>query len=209
VIQNFTQLSTKKVMQALELAVAELAGLRQNLLTPDDILLALLSQPGGEAYQILANLLSDPDEAGERIKAQLRQRCQTARPVQVSQVVVTQELVDLFRSACEEAKQLGDTYISTGALFVALFDPKTGPTADRLREAGINQGQARTALRKIRGGRTVNSEDAETEPDALSRYTRDLTELAQALAAFLLDDESRIVRFWTCRSTPSATRSRR
>ena len=178
-IQNFTQLSTKKVMQALELAVAELAGMRQNLLTPDYILLALLAQPDSEAHQILANLLSDPDEAAERIKAQVRQRCQAARPVQASQVVVTQELVELFRTAYEEAKQLGDAYISTGALFVALFDPKNGPAADTLRQTGINQEQARKALREIRGGRTVNGEDAESEPDALSRYTRDLTELAR------------------------------
>ena len=178
-IQNFTQLSTKKVMQTLELAVAELAGMRQNLLTPDYILLALLSQPDGEAPQILGNLLSDPGEAGERIKARVRQHCQSARPVQANQVVVTQELVELFRLAYEEATQLGDSYISTGALFIALFDPRTGPTAEILREAGINQDQARKALREIRGGRTVNSEDAETEPDALSRYTRDLTDLAR------------------------------
>ncbi len=178
-IQNFTQLSTKKVMQALELAVAELAGMRQNLLSPDYILLALLSQLDGEAVQILANLLSDPGEAGERIKARVRQHCLSAKPVQANQVVVTQELVELFRLAYEEATQLGDSYISTGALFIAMFDPRTGPTAEILREAGINQDQARKALREIRGGRSVNSEDAETEPDALSRYTRDLTELAR------------------------------
>jgi ATP-dependent Clp protease ATP-binding subunit ClpC len=152
VIQNFTQLSTKKVMQALELAVAELAGMRQNLLTPDYILLALLSQPDGEATQILANLLSDPGDASERIKARVRQHCQAARPVQANQVVVTQELVELFRIAYEEATQLGDSYISTGALFIALFDSRTGPTAEILREAGINQDQARKALKEVRGG---------------------------------------------------------
>jgi ATP-dependent Clp protease ATP-binding subunit ClpC len=179
VIQNYTQFSTKKVMQALELAVAELAAMHQNLLTPDYVLLALLSQADGEAVGVLTNLLSDPTEAAERMKARVRQHAQTANRVQANQVVVTQELVELFRIAHEEARQLGDSYISTGALFIALFDPRIGPTADILREAGINQDQARKALKEIRGGRTVNSEDAETEPDVLSRYTRDLTELAR------------------------------
>jgi ATP-dependent Clp protease ATP-binding subunit ClpC len=179
VIQNFTQLSTKKVMQALEMAVAELAGLRQNQLTPDFLLLALLSQPDSEAMRVLEKLLMSPAEAVERIKGRIRQHYQRAAPVQANQVVATQELVDCFRVAYEEAKALGDAYISTGTLFIALFDAKAGHTADLLREAGITREQARNALRDLRAGRTVTSEDAETEPDVLARYTRDLTELAR------------------------------
>ncbi len=178
-IQNFTQLSTKKVLQTLEMAVAELAGMRQNQLTPDFILLALLSQPDAEPMRILENLLSHPDEAAERIKAHIRQHYQHATPVQATQVVATQEVAEVFRIAYEEAKQLGDSYISTGTLFIALFDPKTGHTAELLRDAGINREQARKALYELRGGRTVASEDAETEPDVLERYTRDLTEMAR------------------------------
>ena len=178
-IQNFTQLSTKKVMQTLEMAVAELAGQRQNLLTPDFILLALLSQPDGEAVKILANLLSNPAEAAERIKGRILKHYERATRVQANQIVASQELVELFRIAYDEAKQLGDSYISTGTLFLALFDPKIGHTADFLREAGINREQARKALQEIRGGRNVNSEDAETQPNVLERYTRDLTEMAR------------------------------
>ena len=166
-------------MQTLEMAVAELAGLRQNQLSPDFILLALLSQPDGEALQIMENLLSDPNAAAERIKGQIRQRYQGAAPVTANQIVATQEVADLFRAAYEEAKQLGDTYISTGTLFIAMFDPKAGQTAELLREAGVNQEQARKALKEIRGGRTMTSADAETEPDVLERYTRDLTETAR------------------------------
>jgi len=178
-IQNFTQQSTKKVMQALEMAVAELASLRQNQLTPDFILLALLSLPDSEPIKILENLLSDPTAAALRIKGRIRQFYQRAAPVSASQIVATQELADLFRAAFEEAKQFGDTYLSTGTLFIAMFDPKAGHTAELLREAGVNQDQARKALAEIRGGRTMTSEDAETEPDVLERYTQDLTEIAR------------------------------
>ncbi len=179
-IQNFTQLCTKKVMQTLEIAVAELAGLRQNLLTPDFILLALLAQPDGEAVEILQNLLSNPADAAERIRDRVLAHYQRATPVQANQVVASQELMELFRLAYEEAKQLGDSYIATGTLFLALFDPKLGHTAEILREAGINRDQARKALQELRGGRSITSEDAETQPDVLARYTRDLTELARA-----------------------------
>jgi ATP-dependent Clp protease ATP-binding subunit ClpC len=179
VIQNFTQLSTRKVMQTLEMAVAELVGLRQNQLTLDFILLALLSQPDSEAMQILENLLSDPGSAAERIKGQIRQYYQRAAPVGANQIVATQEVAELFRAAYEEAKQLGDSYISTGTLFIAMFDPKAGNTAGLLREAGVNREQARKTLKEIRGGRTITSEDAETEPDVFELYTRDLTEMAR------------------------------
>ncbi len=166
-------------MQTLEMAVAELAGLRQNQLTPDFVLLALLSQPDSEAMQILEGLLSDPTAAAERIKGQIRQHYQRAAPVAANQIVATQEVAELFRVAYEEAKQLGDTFISTGTLFIAMFDPKAGRTAELLREAGVNREQARKTLKEIRGGRTMTSEDAETEPDVLERYTRDLTEMAR------------------------------
>jgi ATP-dependent Clp protease ATP-binding subunit ClpC len=179
VIQNFTQLSTKKVMQTLEIAVAELAGMRQNLLTPDLILLALLAQPDSEAMRILETLLSKPADAVDRIGGRIRAHYAHAAPAKANQIVASQELVELFRIAYEEAKQLGDSYISTGTLFIALFDPKSGHTAEILREAGINREQARKTLEEIRGGRTVDSEDAETEPDVLQRYTHDLTEMAR------------------------------
>jgi ATP-dependent Clp protease ATP-binding subunit ClpC len=179
VIQNFTQLSTKKVMQTLEIAVGELAGMRQNLLTPDLILLALLSQPDSEAMRILQNLLSNPAEAVNRLRDRIRAHYAHAAATKANQIVASQELVELFRIAYDEAQQRGDKYISTGTLFVALFDPRAGHTAEFLREVGINREQARKALDEIRGGRTVDSEDAETQPDLLERYTRDLTEMAR------------------------------
>ena len=179
-IQNFTEISTKKVLRTLEMAVAELAGMQQNQLTPDFILLALLSQPDAEPMRVLENLLTNPGDATEHIKQRIRQQYQRATRIQVTQIVATQEVTELFRLAYEEAKKLGDSYISTGALFIALFNPETGDSAKLLREAGINQEQARKALREVRAGRTVNTEDAESERDVLERYTRDLTEMARS-----------------------------
>jgi ATP-dependent Clp protease ATP-binding subunit ClpC len=42
--QNYIQKSTQKVLQTLDIAVSEMAAMQQNLLTPDFLLLALLSQ---------------------------------------------------------------------------------------------------------------------------------------------------------------------
>ena len=177
--QEYIQKSTKKVLKTLEIAVAELAGLKQNLLTPDFILLALVSQPDSEAVKIIEQLVSDPVDTITQIKGQIYQHYHQAAPVQASQIVGSQEVSNLFQSAYEEARKIGDDFISTGTLFVALFDSKMGSTHEILQKTGINHEQVLRALKEIRGGRTVNSEDAETEVDVLGKYTRDLTELAR------------------------------
>lgn len=55
----------------------------------------------------------------------------------------------------------------------------TQEAGELLREEGVNRDRTREALQEIRGGRTINSAEAETEPDVLERYTRDLTEMAR------------------------------
>ncbi len=178
--QEYVNKSTKKVLGALETAVAELVAQRQNVLTPDFILLALISQPDNEALKIIEHLTADPKATVARIKDQIHAHYQGAAPVQANQIVGSKEIGDVFSTAYEEARKLGDEYIATGTLFIALFEEKAGRTGAFLQQAGLNRNDARRALQEIRGGRTISSEDAESEVDILARYTRDLTELARA-----------------------------
>ncbi len=179
VFENYAQFSTKKVARTLELAVTELVGLRQNLLTTDFILLALLAQPDAEPLKVLERLVPNAAETISRLRGAVLSHYQQAVPRQGNQILVSQDINEMFRLAQEEARQLGDSFIATGTLFLALFDPLCGGAAERLREAGLNRDQARAALKEIRHGRNMNSEEAESEPDPLERYTRDLTELAR------------------------------
>lgn len=177
--KNYIKQSTRKVLQILEIAVSELATLRQNLLTPDFILSALLSQPDSEAVKILEHVVDDVFETVAGINAQISLQHQSVAPVQASQIVASQEVDAVFNIAYKEATQLGDQYISTGTLFIAMFDTRAGTTAEYLGSVGINRKQARAVLKELRGGRMVNGDDAETQADALAEYTRDLTELAR------------------------------
>ena len=177
--QNFIQKSTRKVVQSLELAVAALAGLQQNELTPDFILLALLSQPDSEAYKILENIVPDAELIASRIIEQIQQHYQEPASTQKMQVVASPEIGEVFRLAHEEAKGLGDKFIGTGALFIALFDPKAGRSSTLLRDAGLSVDQARHALQNIRSGRTLKDQDAESKQDVLQLYTKDLTAMAR------------------------------
>jgi ATP-dependent Clp protease ATP-binding subunit ClpC len=177
-LQDFAQKSTKKVLHTIEIAIGELAGLRQNVLTPEFILLALLSQDDAEAVKIIGRIAPEPVDTIAQIRAQLYHVIQQAAPARTIQIVGSQELSDLFRTAGDEAKDLGDEYISTGALFIAMLDPKVGRASQALQKADITRERAVKALKEIRGGRVIASQDAESEANVLEKYTRDLTELA-------------------------------
>jgi ATP-dependent Clp protease ATP-binding subunit ClpC len=177
--QEHIQKSTKKVLSILEIAVSELVAVRQNVLTPDFILFALVSQTDSEAVKIIQHIVADPVRAIAQLKGQIQAQHKASSPVQANQIVASQELNNLFQVAYDEAKNLGDEYISTGTLFIAMFDSSVGVTAQWLRNIGINREQAINALKEIRGGRTIANEDDETETDVLGKYTRDLTEMAR------------------------------
>lgn len=177
--QEYVQKSTKKVLNTLEIAVSELVAQKQNLLTPDFVLLALLSQPDSEAVKIIETISAEPVDVVTQIKARIRKHYQLATPSKATQVVASQELANLFQVAYEETKKLGDEYIATGTLFVAMFDSKVGHTAQFLRESGLVYAQVLSALKALRQGQNITSQDAETEADVLAKYTRDLTELAR------------------------------
>lgn len=166
-------------MQTFETAVNELVALRQNLLTTDVLLMALISQEDAEPMRILEQLLSNPTQAVARIRSRVQEHYRAAVPTAGNQILISQEIEQAVRIARAEAKRLGDSLITTGTLFLALFDAHCGPTATLLSEAGIGLDEARKALETLRGGRTVTTAEAESEPDVLARYTRDLTELAR------------------------------
>jgi ATP-dependent Clp protease ATP-binding subunit ClpC len=177
--QNYVEQSTKKVLHTLELAVSELVQHQQNVLTPDFILLALLDQPDSEAQQILQRISSDPNTLAANVGSQIQVHYQDAKPAKGDQIVASKEVADLFEIALEEAHGLGDQYVSTGVLFLAMFNSRVGHVAELLHEAGLERKQALEALKELRGGRVMDNDAAESEGDVLSRYTKDLTEMAR------------------------------
>lgn len=177
--QEYIQKSTKKVVHTVEIALAELASLKQTHLTPDFILLALITQSDSEAMQIIEHITSNPINTLSQIKEQIYNHYQHAATEDVTRIIGSQELSNLFQIAYDEARNLGDEFVSTGTLFIAMFNSEVGHTADYLHEAGLKRERALKALKEIRGGRIIRTANAETEADVLAKYTRDLTKLAR------------------------------
>src|SRR5205085_416800 len=91
---------------------------------------------------------------------------------------LSRELNQIFDRAEEEAKKLGDEYISTEHLLLALAEVK-GESRRLLNEVGVTHDSLLEALEAVRGSHHVTDQTPENQYQALQRYTRDLTDAAR------------------------------
>ncbi|HYS60312.1 MAG TPA: AAA family ATPase, partial [Gemmatimonadales bacterium] len=81
--------------------------------------------------------------------------------------------------ADEEAKALGDAYVSTEHLLLALLEEKGTTAKQLLSAAGVDRNDLMAALQGVRGTHRVTDQEPEQKYQAVERFTRDLTELAR------------------------------
>ena len=166
---------TVKSAEALNEAVA---AARQNgnpLVYDTHLLLVLLGQEESIVVPVLQKL-------GASV-AQLREALQreTARYPKQSdaQPSMARELNSVFDNGEKEAKALGDEYVSTEHLLLALSDTKGVESRTLLSGVGATHKALLDALEKIRGTHRVTDQNPENQYQALQRYTRDLTDAAR------------------------------
>ena len=97
----------------------------------------------------------------------------------LGQQTYSRELNRVFDHADRQAKQLGDAYISTEHLLIALAEEKGTTARALLSEQGIGPDDLREALESVRGSHRVTDQAPETQYQALERYTRNLTQQAR------------------------------
>jgi ATP-dependent Clp protease ATP-binding subunit ClpB len=139
------------------------------------LLLALLGQDEGIVVPVLQKL--GVSVAALRDKAEK----EAARYPKQSdaQPNVSRELNQVFDRAEKEAKDLGDEFISTEHMLLALAEVKGTDSKRLLNEAGANHGSLLEALQQVRGSHRVSDQNPENQYQALQRYTRDLTDAAR------------------------------
>ena len=93
--------------------------------------------------------------------------------------MTTPRIVGLLDAAHREADRLKDQFVGVEHLLIAVADVRDGEAAKILAEYEISKERIYTALREIRGTARVDSPTADTQYQALARYSTDLTELAQ------------------------------
>jgi ATP-dependent Clp protease ATP-binding subunit ClpB len=169
---------TIKSQEALQ-AAQRLADERRNpQTTPEHLLAVLLEQPEGIVVPVLRKLGVDPavvrQALGTALDAlpQLSGAQPSAEPAGGSS-----ELVQVLRAAEGEMRELGDEYVSTEHVLLAIAG-HPGKAGDALRNAGATKDALLKALQEVRGSHRVTDQNPEDKFQALERFGRDLTEAA-------------------------------
>jgi ATP-dependent Clp protease ATP-binding subunit ClpB len=167
---------TTKLQEALADAQSLAVGNENQYIEPVHLLVALLNQDDGGARSLL-------QRAGVNVGAltnQLKNAFERLPKVSGTggEVQVGRELMSLLNLADRESQKRGDQFLSSEMVLLALTEDKSD--AGRLaRDAGLARKALESAIQAVRGGESVNSQDAEGQREALKKYTLDLTERAR------------------------------
>jgi ATP-dependent Clp protease ATP-binding subunit ClpB len=171
---------TTKFQQAVSDAQSLAVGNDQQFIEPQHLLLALLNQDDGSTSSLLQR--AGANVAG--LKASLAKALDRLPKVEGhgGEVSIGRDLANLLNVTDKEAQKAGDQFIASEMFLLALTqsDGKSGGECGRLlKEAGLNRKALEDAVKAVRGGENVGSQDAEGQREALNKYCLDLTERAR------------------------------
>ena len=166
---------TVKAAEALNAAVDKARQLGNPLVYDTHLLAALLEQKESIVVPILQKVGANPEKLREAVARE------TARYAKQSdaQPNASRELNQVVDLAEKESKALGDEYISTEHLLVALTDVKGIESKGVLADAGATKASLLEALEAVRGAHKVTDQTPENQYQALQKYSRDLTDMAR------------------------------
>ncbi len=172
-LNKFTEKAQEAVIGAQQLAEAQ----HHAQIEPEHLLVTLAEQEGGVVPALLSKLQIDPARIAREARQQLASQSQVHGGSSAS---ISPRLKLVLDMAQAEAGRLQDEYVSTEHLFVAIAG-ETGrsPAARILQQAGLTRDRLFEALTAVRGSQRVTDQNPEGKYQALERYGRDLTALAQ------------------------------
>jgi ATP-dependent Clp protease ATP-binding subunit ClpB len=170
---------TESVQQALGAAQSQAARYGNQQVDVEHLLAALLEQERGLAVSILNKAEINVDALKQRVEQELQRLPKVSGPAGApDQIYITGRLNRLLAQAEDEAKKLKDDYVSVEHLLLAMADDM-GATARIFHEFGVTRERLMQALQEVRGSQRVTSQNPEATYEALERYGRDLTRLAE------------------------------
>ena len=171
-IQKFTQKSIEAINECQKVAneygnqVIDTEHLLYALLTQEDSLIGKLAEKMGidqEAFKsaVIAEIQKKPKVIG-------------------GQLQMSQDLNNVLLSAEDEAKAMGDDYVSVEHIFLCMMKKGSKATKEIFRTFGITRETFLKALSTVRGNQRITTDNPEATYDALSKYGTDLVERARA-----------------------------
>ncbi len=170
-IQKFTQKSLEAVNDCEKLAYEY----GNQEIEQEHLLVALLRQEDGLIPKLIEKMEIDLAHFTQNAQGKL-----AARPkVSGGQLHIGQDLNKVLINAEDEAKQMGDEYVSVEHLFLTLLKYPNRAMKDLAKEYGLTRERFLQALSTVRGNQRVTSDNPEATYDTLEKYGYDMVERAR------------------------------
>ncbi|MGH2498853.1 MAG: ATP-dependent chaperone ClpB [Candidatus Limnocylindria bacterium] len=166
---------TEKTQEALVAAQRGAVENGRGQIDVEDLLLALLGQAGGIVGSVLESLGVNTAQLRAALENELARQPKVGGAAQVG---ASGRLGRVLQHAQREAESLGDEFVSTEHLLLAMT-ADAGYTGQALTRAGVTRERALAALRQVRGSQRVTDQSPEAKYQVLEKYGRDLTDLAR------------------------------
>ena len=166
---------TAQFQQDLANAQSLANGFNHSVIESLHVLSAMISDSSSTVSSLLSQCSTDFSKLKSDIKTQVNQLASLGNPT--GDINISQNLLRLLNQTDKLAIDRGDSYLTTELFLLAIIKGNDA-TTQLLKKHGINETQLTTMIENLRGGETVNDQNAETQRDALNKYTTDLTELA-------------------------------
>ncbi len=168
---------TIKTQEALA-GAQQLAGRQGNgAIEPEHLLASLLEQEGGLVVPILQKVGAAPATLRSAADELLKKLPQVSGAT--AQAYLSPTLNRILDVAQREADAMKDEFVSTEHLLLGFFAAKECAATRALIDAGASRENILAALVEIRGGERVTDQSPEDKYQALTKYARDLTDLAR------------------------------
>ena len=168
---------TTKFQQALSEAQSLALGKDNQFIEPVHLLAALLNQQDGSIAPILTASGVNVALLRNELNAELNKLPQVSG--NDGDVQISRQLLNLLNLCDKLAQQKQDKFISSELFLLAALEER-GALNDILKKCGAKKEQILQAIQHIRGGQSVNDQNAEESRQALEKYTIDLTARAES-----------------------------
>ncbi len=171
---------TEKAQDVMREAQTQAQRQGHSQIESEHLAVALLEQDGGVASRVVEKAGASPATLLQRLRQALARMPRVSGPgAQPGQIYISPRVNEVLTNAETEAQRMKDEYVSVEHLLLALAALKDGAVAETFRAAGLTREKLLEALASVRGGQRVTSPTPEGTYEALEKYGRDLTALAQ------------------------------
>src|SRR3989337_2249728 len=167
---------TIKAQEAITEAQSIAEREKHQLIDIPHVLLALLAEDGIPT-EILGKIGINPQIVRDLAKKELGYLPKVEGNKE--QLYLSREMSQVLSTAAQEAKSLGDEYISTEHILLGIAQHAIGGIKTEFKRLGITKENILRILKEVRGGQTVTSQTPEETFQALKQYGKDFTELAR------------------------------